>query len=260
MRTLLIFLTVLFLISSLSAQVKIREVSYTQGETELQGKLVYDPLLKSVRSAVLVLHDMWGPDTQIVSNAEKLAQLGHIVLIADLYGKDVKIASTEDALTQAELLTENQPLFIERATGALDFLKQQNKVDHGKIGVVGYGLGGKAAVEIALSGAHIAALALYYPWLEFDPEELPDYKIIKSSIMIFYGAGDEKLTDEGMVNLKNLFEQNQLDWQMVIYGGTVDAFTNKGIGFEITDGRAYNYNADLRSFDKLRQFFTDLLK
>ena len=260
MRTILIFFIILIFISSLSAQVKIREISYIQGETEFKGKLVYDPLLKSVRSAIMVMHDMWGPDTQIVANAEKLAQLGHIVLVADLYGKDVKITSNDEAKSQADILMANNQLLVDRASAALEYLKQQKKVDQGKIGVVGYGLGGKAAMDLALTGQYIAALALFYPWLQFDPDELPDYKIVKSSIFLFYGAGDEKLADEGLDNLKNLLEHNRLDWQMVLYGGAVDGFTNKGLGFEITDGMAYNYNADLRSFDKLRQFFNDLLK
>ena len=260
MKPILTLLLSLIVISSLSAQVKIRSMPYTHGETELEGKLVYDPLLKSVHSAVLVLHDMWGPDTQIVANAEKLAQLGHIVLIADMYGKDVKIASNEEAATQAENLIENKQMLVERASAALDLLKQQSKVDQGKIGIVGYGLGGKAAMELALTGVHIAALALYYPWLESDPDEPPDYKIVKASVLLFYGAGDDKLSDDGLENLKNLFEQNRLNWEMVIYGGAVNSFTNATLGFEITDGMAFNYNADLRSFDALRQFFNDLLK
>ncbi len=260
MKTILTFVLTLIVISSLSAQVKTRLMPYTHGETELEGKMVYDPLLKSVRSAVLILHDMWGPDTQIVANAEKLAQLGHIVLIADMYGKDVKIASNEEAAAQAENLIENKQMLVERVSAALDLLKKQSKVDQGKIGVLGYGFGGRAALELALTGVHIAALAMYYPWLELDPDEPPDYNIVKASILLFYGAGDDKLSDDGLEDLKNLFEQNRLDWEMVIYGGAVDGFTNMALGFEIADGMAFNYNADLRSFDALRQFFSDLLK
>ena len=260
MKTILTFVLILIFISSLSAQVKTRSMPYTHGETEIEGKMVYDPWLKSVRSAVLILHDMWGPDTQIVANAEKLAQLGHIVLIADMYGKDVKITSNEEAATQAEDLIENEQMLVERASAALDLLKKQSKVDQGKIGILGYGLGGKAALELALTGTHIAALAMYYPWLELDPDEPPDYNIVKSSMLLFYCAGDDKLSDDGLENLKNLFEENRLDWEMVIYGGAVDGFTNTKLGFEIIDGMAFNYNADLRSFDALRQFFNDLLK
>ena len=260
MKATFIILLTLIIVSNLSAQVKVREAPYMQGDTELQGKLVYDPLLKSIRSAVLVVHDMWGPDTSVYGNAMKLAQLGHIVLIADLYGKDVKITSNEEATSQAEMLLENKQLFVDRISAAMEFLKSQRKVDQGKIGVIGYGLGGNAAMELALRGTHIAALAMYYPWLEYDMDEPPDYSIIKASVLVFYGTGDPRLDDDGLVNLKSVFEQNRLDWQMVLYGGAVYGFTNKTLGFEVEDGMAFNYNADLRSFDALRQFFTDLLK
>lgn len=260
MKITLIIILALIIASSLFAQVKVREAPYMQGETELQGKLVYDPLLKSIRSAVLLIPDMWGSDTSVYGNAMKLAQLGHIVLIADLYGKDVKITSNEEAASQAETLLEDKQLFIDRISAAMEFLKSQRKVDQGKIGVVGYGLGGNAALELALQGTHIAALAIYYPWLEYDMDEPPDYSIIKASILVVFGAGDSRLEDEGLENMKAVFDQNHLDWQMVLYGGAVYGFTNKTLGFEINEGMAFNYNADLRSFDALRQFFTDLLK
>jgi dienelactone hydrolase len=260
MKTTIIIVIILVIASGLFAQAKVREAPYMQGETELQGKLVYDPLLKSIRSAVLIVHDMWGPDTSVYANAMKLAQLGHIVLIADLYGKDVKISSNEEATSQAESLLENKQLFIDRITAAMEFLKSQRKVDQGKIGVVGYGLGANAALELALQGTHIAALAMYYPWLKYDMDEPPDYSVIKASVLVFFGTGDPRLDDEGLVNIKSVFDQNKLDWQMVLYGGAFYGFTNKTLGFEVKDGMAFNYNADLRSFDKLRQFFTDLLK
>jgi dienelactone hydrolase len=230
------------------------------GETELTGKLVYDPLLKSVRSAVLVIPDMWGQDTSVYSNALKLAELGHIVLIADLYGKGIKISSNDTAMSQAEDLLEDKQIFVERVSAAMDLLRSQRKVDKGKIGVVGYGLGGNAAMELALQGTHIAALAMFYPWLEYDMDEPPDYSIIKASVLLLFGAGDKRVEDEGLINIKDVFQQNRLDWQLVMYGGAVYGFTNKTLGFEVNDGMAFNYDADLRSFDKLRQFFNDLLK
>jgi len=260
MRTIMVSFILILYLSQLSAQIKTKtkEIPYTHGETELKGELVYDPLLKSIRSGVLVLPDIWGIDDHVRDKATKLAQLGHVVLIADLYGSSGEATSAEDSLIRAETLLENKTLLTERAAHGLATLREQNKVDQAKIGVVGFGFGATSALELALTSAQVKAFALFYPQPDF--ETMLNFKDIKGSLLIMYGAKDEFVPQEDMEQLQNVLDEAHLDWQMIIYGDAVRGFSNSKLGFEVTDGMAYNYNADLRSFDAMRQFFTDLLK
>ena len=132
MRVLILSFLIFLYVTQLTAQTKtkVKEVPYTIGDREFKGELVYDPLLKSVRSGVLVLHDIWGIDDHVRDKATKLAELGHVVLIADLYGKDPKVTTKEDSLVMAESLLEDKTILLERVMFSFDMLKKQNKVDH----------------------------------------------------------------------------------------------------------------------------------
>lgn len=48
------------------------------------------------------------------------------------------------------------------------------------------------------------------------------------------------------------------DWQLVMYGGAVHAFTQKMAGDDISKGAAYDAKADERSWEDMRQFFAEI--
>ena len=79
-------------------------------------------------------------------------------------------------------------------------------------------------------------------------------------LWFLFGSKDEFVPGEDRGQLQNVLDEAHLDWQLIIYSDAVRGFSNPKLGFEVIDGMAYNYNADLRSFDAMRQFFTDLLK
>ena len=51
-----------------------------------------------------------------------------------------------------------------------------------------------------------------------------------------------------------------VDWQMVSYGGAVHAFTVKEAGNDNSKGVAYNERADKRSWEAMKQFFSEIFK
>ena len=207
---------------------------------------------------MLIIHDIWGIDSQIREKATKMAELGHIVFIADMYGAATTTAAIDTGMEKAEELLENKILIRERINLALDQLRSERKTDQGKLGVVGYGFGATTALELAITDPGVKAYALYYPQPTLETTEI--YQGIKGSFLVFYGSRDPHLSFEGRGNFQNLLSDVGVDWQMVIYGDAFGGFTNTTLGYEVNEGMAYNYNADLRSFDAMRQFFSDLLK
>jgi dienelactone hydrolase len=205
-----------------------------------------------------MLPDIWGIGDDITEKAEKLAQLGHIVFIADLYGNGLKIAGNDSALEQAEDLMEDRMIFAERVGQGLNILKEQNKVDQANLGVVGFGLGATGALELVLTGTPVKATVLFYPQPDF--ETMLNFRDIRSSLLLLYGVDDEYVPREARNRFLDVLSEAHLDWQLIIYCDSRRGFANSAIGFEVSEGMAYNYNADLRSFDAMRQFFTDMLK
>ena len=51
-----------------------------------------------------------------------------------------------------------------------------------------------------------------------------------------------------------------VDWQLVVYGGAVHAFTNPGAGSDKSKGVAYDAAADRRSWEAMKAFFGELFR
>ena len=80
---------ILFFVSLGNAQVKTELITYQDGDVELEGSLIYDKILKSIRGGVLVFHNANGRDKFIEERANELAKLGYVVFTADMYGKGI---------------------------------------------------------------------------------------------------------------------------------------------------------------------------
>ena len=48
------------------------------------------------------------------------------------------------------------------------------------------------------------------------------------------------------------------DWEMDFYGNAVHSFTNPASGNDPAKAVAYNKEADLRSWDKMKMFFEEI--
>ncbi len=72
-------------------------VHYRQGDTDLEGLLVYDNSITGQRPGVLVFPEWWGLNDYPKHRAEMLAQLGYVAFAADMYGNDQTTDSPDDA-------------------------------------------------------------------------------------------------------------------------------------------------------------------
>ena len=75
-------------------------VHYRQGDTNLEGLLVYDNSVQTPRPGVVIFPEWWGLTDYPKHRAEQLAQLGYVAFAADMYGDD----KTTDNPTEAEQL------------------------------------------------------------------------------------------------------------------------------------------------------------
>jgi len=249
----LIIITILF--SSLSAQVITDTLTYAHGDTSLKALLVYDRLLKSLRPGIIIFQENQGFSDQIKERSEKLAEFGYVVLVADLFGEPQEGKSTGDL---KEELTENKGYLRERARLAYELLVQQKRVEPTRIGVIGFSFGGMVAFELARTGIDLKGLVAFYPTVhERNPDDLRN---IRGAVMLFFGSDDPLIPSEEVKAICDELSTADLDWQMIIYGEAVHGFANSEYGFDTEDGIAYNYNADLRSWDVMKLFFQEILR
>jgi dienelactone hydrolase len=239
-----------------AAKVKTVVVEYKQGDVVLQGYLSYDESLTGKRPAVLVVHDWMGVSDDTKMRAEMLAGLGYVALTADIYGKGVRPKNAQEAQAEAGKYYKDRALWRARAKAGLDFLASRPEADPERLAVMGYCFGGGTALELARSGAPVKGVVTFHGSLSSaTPEEA---KNIKGKVLVLHGADDPYVKQADVTAFMDEMRNGGVDWELVQYSGAVHAFTIKGAGTDNSKGAAYNAEADRRSWQAMKDFFSEV--
>ncbi len=235
-----------------------RPFEYKQGDTVLEGFSVYDAAFPGQRPAVLVVHQWMGLGDYEKKRAEMLARLGYNVLAADIYGKGVRPANAKEAGAEAAKYRNDRALLRARVRAGLDALARQEHTDPKRMAAIGYCFGGTAVLELARSGADLAGVVSFHGGLGTPTPA--DARNIKAKVLVLHGADDPFAPAAEVAAFEDEMRQGGVDWQLVLYGGAVHSFTDWGAGSDNSKGAAYNERADRRSWEAMKQFFSELFK
>jgi dienelactone hydrolase len=233
-----------------------RNVEYKDGDVVLEGFLAYDNTLKGKLPAVLIVHEWTGIGPYIKKRAEQIAGLGYVAFAIDIYGKGVRPADTDEAGKQAAIYRKDRQLMRRRAIAGLDEVKKFSFVDPSRIAAIGYCFGGGVVLEMARSGADLNGVVSFHGNLDTPNPE--DAKNIKAKVLVFQGADDPYVNQEQVIAFENEMRNTKVDWQLIIYGNAVHSFTNPDSGSDPSKGVAYNKQADIRSWQAMRNFFKEI--
>ncbi len=240
------------------AAIATEEVEYRQGDTLLKGYVAYDRSKKSRRPGIVIVHDYWGIKPYTKRRAERLAGLGYIGFAIDMYGKGKIAKDPEEAAALAGVYKSDQQLMRARAMAGLEIFQKHQLVDSQHVAAIGYCFGGTTALEMARSGADLAGVVSFHGGLATrDPG---DARNIKGKVLVLHGADDPLVPPEEVLAFEDEMRKAGVDWQMVIYGGAVHAFSNPEAGNDPSLGAAYNEKADRRSWEAMRAFFEEIFK
>ena len=256
MKLLLIPVLLMAIAGIATAAVKTEAVEYKQGDTALEGWMVYDDSGAGKRPGVLVVHDYYGVGDFVKGRAGELAKLGYVAFVADIYGKDVRPKSQQEAGAQAGKYRNDRPLLRARVNAALDVLKKDPNVDPARIAAIGYCFGGMGVLELARSGADIAGVVSFHGSLDTPTPQ--DAKNIRCKVLILHGADDPHAPAAQVAALEDEMRAAGVDYQVVLYGGAVHAFTRPDAGNDPSKGVAYNEKADKRSRQAMKDFFAEI--
>ena len=235
-----------------------RTVEYREGDTVLEGYLVLDPASPGKRPGVVVVPDWLGVGKESLRRADDLAKLGYVALVADIYGKGVRPKNGQEAGPLAGKYKADRPLLRARVRAAFDELLKQPGVDTGRMAAIGYCFGGTTALELARSGAPVAAVVTFHGGL--DSPTPADAKNIKGHVLVLHGADDPYVPPAQVAALEDELRAAGVDWELVKYAGAVHSFTNPEAGTDNSKGAAYNPVADRRSWEAMKAFFAEVLR
>jgi len=117
------------------------------------------------RAGVLVFPEAFGISEHAISRAERLAKLGYVALACDLHGDGKLIDELQPAIAALEPLFADPSRTRARARGGLEALTARAEVDAARVAAIGFCFGGTMALELARSGAQIAAVVGFHSGL-----------------------------------------------------------------------------------------------
>jgi len=223
--TILGALCAIAMITSANAAIKEEPVTYTDGEATMKGFLVYDDASQAKRPGLIMVHEWWGITPHMHNQAKKFAEQGYTVLISDMYGDAKTADNPKDAGALSSSVMKNPTVMESRFKAARDQLAKQATVNPQKIGAVGYCFGGAVVVNMARSGADLAAVAGFHASLGLNtPAPAPG--AVKAKVLILNGADDPFVKREQYDTVKKDFDAAKADYRVIEYPGAVHAFTN----------------------------------
>lgn len=260
MRYLLPAALVGLLVTQTEAKIMSKTIMYKAGETTLQGYLVYDDAIQGKRPGVLVFPEWWGVTDFPKKKADQLARMGYTALAADMFGDG---RTTDDPKEAAKLVGQLSPEVLrQRAQAALQVLTQTDSIDMARLAAIGFCFGGKVALELAYSGAPLAAVVTFHA--DLVPPSTEQARQVKAQILVQTGADDPMVPPEKVLKFWQAMQQTGLIWQIDVYAGAKHSFTNPAADMYRTQhglqGVAYNAIVADRSWSAMQKFFHEVFR
>ncbi|HAP77339.1 MAG TPA: dienelactone hydrolase [Acidimicrobiaceae bacterium] len=170
---------------------------------------------------VLVIQEWWGLVPHITEVVDRLAAEGFTALAPDLYHGE---SSTEPDGAGKLMMALNLEQAVKDLSGAVDLLQERS--GGGKIGVVGFCMGGALAIVAAAKrGDAVAACAPYYGVIGW-PSIQVDYSAISGRVVGEYAESDDFAGPEAVRAQEAAMREAGVDVAMHIHAGAQHAFFN----------------------------------
>ena len=196
---------------------------------------------------ILVFPDAFGLGEHALAQAERFAALGHVVLACDLHGNARRLEELSDVLAFVGQVQQDPSDIRARTSGAMDALAKASGLPASRTVSVGYCLGGTMGLELARSGAPIAAtVGLHCGLGTKRPEQARN---IKGPVLMCIGADDPIVSAAERAAFEQEMRDGGVDWQLHIYGGVVHSFTDPSVDrLNQPEVTRYDANADRQSW------------
>ena len=208
----------------------------------------------SPRATIIVFPTVAGISPLEQGFAETLSGKGFNVFLADLYGKSFRGSGREVGAQQMRRLSADRAALRDRLLSVVNTVRGLG-VPNVKMVAIGFCFGGLCALDLARSGADVAAVASFHGI--FDPSGLPAQPI-RARVIAFHGWDDPMVPPAKVVALGQELTRGGCDWQIHAYGGTVHAFTNPGADAFGNPATRYNERAANRAWRSLDGFLNEL--
>ena len=230
----------------------LERVDYTDGGTALTGWFARPS--DSPRAAVLVFPTIANVTPAVERRARMLADLGCLAMIADFYGEPVPDFAAAGPL--AEKLRSDWLAYRARLAAGLAALQTLPDAASLPAAAVGYCMGGQAALELARSGAEIAAAVSFHGILH---TEMPARSgETQARLLVCHGDADPLVPRSQVMRFWEEMDAAAAHWHFHSYSGVKHGFTDPGSDARGIDAVAYDASADRQSWAAMTALFDEI--
>jgi carboxymethylenebutenolidase len=166
------------------------------------------PYGKGKAPGMVVLGDEVGPSSQARTVGRRLAAEGYVAVVPDL--------SPRDGTARIEAISID-------VSRALDWFATQPRVQANRVGVIGFGVGGKVALDGATREPRLRAVVMFYGAPITDAGRLAT---LKAPVLAHFGQLDDDISDDQVNQFRSAMSTAGKPAEIHVYPGAGHAFMN----------------------------------
>jgi carboxymethylenebutenolidase len=205
-------------------------------------------------SPVVVAHDVFGTNEQMQDVTRRLAKLGYYAICPYLFTREGDVSKTTDeiAIMQTVVAKVADADILSDLDATVAFVRKSGKADGKKLGIAGFGWGGRVVWLYAAHNPKLTAGVSWYGFLQppRDPKGQSVLALasqIKSPILGLYGAKDDYINDSYTIGMKNALGEKSKS-EIVVFPGVKH-------GFMSDDRPTYDEKAATDSWNRMTIWF-----
>jgi carboxymethylenebutenolidase len=234
-------------VPALAVPVKTQDVTFPSGPATVAGYLAA-PESPGKHPALVVIHEDSGLTDWIKEQTRKLAGQGYVALAVDLYRGQV----AHDPEYAYELMISTPPdRALRDMEAAIHFLAARMDVNQEKMGSIGWSVGGKWSLLLAVNDPFLAACVVNYGSMPTDPA---DIQKIHAPVLGIFGGDDRYISARDVEDFESAMNSAHKSFDVKVY-------PNVGPGFENSDNKlAYREGAAEDAWQRTLTFLDQHLK
>jgi len=206
---------------------KIEKIPYSAGALNCEGVLVYDEAGKNL--PLLLMAPNWmGVTEKAIEGARGLAAHGYVVFLADMYGPAGRPTGAEVPMDFLGPLIRQPSETRARIKAAFDAMTAAAKAhgvgDASRRAAIGYCFGGSNVLDLARSGADVAAVVSMHGNLKTGLPAEPG--AVKARVLVVHGADDPIAPKGDRDALEDEMRKAGARWTILAFGGVFHSFTD----------------------------------
>lgn len=188
---------------------------------------------------VVVLQEAYGVNAYVKSVCDRLADAGYTAVAPELYhraGTHLEIEYSDHPKAMEQLRQLSNATLLEDGGAAIVELRQRPDVDPRRVAVLGFCMGGFAALLAGLS-TNVPAVVAFYPGLLVRQREgfaiepiVEKLSTMRAATQIHFGDADTSIPAEDRARVKAALAASPCVHQVIVHAGANHAFHRHDCG------------------------------